>query len=36
MAEGLDFTIEEDNDSGHGTLNLKNPVARWKKDYQLN
>ncbi len=29
--EGYDFTLEEDNDSGHGTHTDYNIVAQWKK-----
>ena len=28
---GYQFTLEEDNDSGHGTKSADNPCARWKK-----
>ena len=35
LADGLDFTMEEDNDSGYGTMNPKSPAAIWKKNHRL-
>lgn len=35
LADGLDFAMEEDNDSGHGTMNLNSTAFRWKKYHNL-
>ena len=35
LHQGYRFTLEEDNDSGHGTLTTKNPIFAWKKANNL-
>ena len=35
LSDRWHFTLEEDNDSGHGTRNYSNIVAKWKKEHKL-